>query len=116
MRHYNDHSMQARPSRRRSASLLQTLGRAIHNSCRLALRIGLGLRIPAARIHQHDLHQARQHAADQVRLALEDVSFWLAEIARIDDQRAAADAREQALRDRRDRLSMTTPTSPTETL
>ena len=116
MSHYNDHSMQARPSRRRSASLLQTLGRAIHNSCRLALRIGLGLRIPAARIHQHDLHQARQHAADQVRLALEDVSFWMAEIARIDEQRAAADAHEQALHDRRNGLRLPTPTGPIETL
>lgn len=104
------------PARERRPSLRQTIGNAINRACRLALRLGLGLRLPAARIHQHDLHTARQHAADQVRLAMEDVSFWLAEIARIDDQRSAADAREQALRDRRDRLSMTTPTSPTETL
>lgn len=107
---------QTLPGRERRPSLRQTIGKAIDRACRLALRLGLGLRLPAARIHQHDLHTARQHAADQVRLALEDVSFWLAEIARIDDQRAAADAREQALRDRRDGLSLPTPTSPIETL
>jgi len=116
MSHYNDHSMQARPSRRRGASPLQTLGRAIHNACRLALRIGLGLRIPAARIHQHDLHQARQHAADQVRLSLEDVSYWMSEIHRIDAKRAEADASEQSLHDRRNSLRLPTPTRPIETL
>ena len=107
---------QALSGRERGTPLLQTVGRAINRACRLALRIGLGLRIPAARIHQHDLHTARQNAADQVRLALEDVSFWMAEIARIDEQRAAADAREQALHDRRNGLRLPAPTGPIETL
>ena len=95
---------------------MQTLGRAIHNACRLALRVGLGLRIPAARIHQHDLQQARQHAADQVRLSLEDVSYWMSEIHRIDAKRAEADASEQSLHDRRNGLRLPTPTGPIETL
>ncbi len=107
---------QALPGRERGTPILQTVGQAINHACRLALRFGLGLRIPAARIHQHDLHTARQHAADQVRLALEDVSFWMAEITRIDKQRAAADAREQALHDRRNGLRLPTPTGPIETL
>ena len=104
------------PARERRPSLRQTIGNAINRACRLALRLGLGLRLPAARIHQHDLHTARQHAADQVRLALEDVRFWMAEIARIDEQREAADAREQALHDRRNGLRLPTPTGPIETL
>ncbi len=107
---------QATPGRERGTPILQTLGRAINHACRLALRFGLGLRIPAARIHQHDLHTARQHAADQVSLALEDVSFWMAEIARIDEQREAADAREQALHDRRNGLRPPAPTDPIQTL
>jgi len=104
------------PQREPRQPLRQTIGQAIQRACRAALRLGLGLRIPAARIHQYDLQAARDHAAAQVRLALEDCSFWMGELASLDEKRAAADAREQALRDRRDRLSMTTPTSPTETL
>ena len=90
--------------------LRQTLGKAIHRACRAALRLGLGLRIPASRIHQYDLQAARDHAAAQVRLALEDCSYWMGELHSLDEKRVAADHAAQALHDRRDSLSIPTPT------
>ena len=102
------------PPREPRQPLRQTIGQAIQRAFRAALRVGLGLRIPAARIHQYDLQAARDHAAAQVRLALDDCSFWMGELASLDEKRAAADRAAQALHDRRDSLRLPTPTRPIE--
>lgn len=100
------------PERQPRQPLRQTIGKAIQSACRAALRLGLGLRIPASRIHQYDLQAARDHAAAQVRLALEDCSYWMGELHSLDEKRVAADQAAQALHDRRDSLSIPTPTLP----
>ena len=98
------------PERQPRSTLRQTIGQAIQRACRAALRLGLGLRIPASRIHQYDLQAARDHAAAQIRLALDDCSYWMGELHSLDEKRAAADRAAQALHDLRDSLSIPTPT------
>ncbi len=98
------------PEREPRQPLRQIIGHAIQRACRAALR--LGLRIHASRIHQYDLQAARDHAAAQVRLALEDCSYWMGELHSLDEKRKAADRAAQALHDRRDSLSIPTPTRP----
>ena len=78
------------PEREPRQPLRQTIGQAIQRACRAALRLGLG----------------------QVRLALEDCSYWMGELHSLDEQRAAVGRAAQALHDRRDSLSIPTPTRP----
>ena len=100
------------PEREPRQPLRQTIGHAIQRACRAALRLCLGLRIPASRIHQYDLQAPRAHAPAQVLLALEDCSYWMGELHSLDEKRKAADRAAQALHDRRDSLSIPTPTRP----
>jgi len=88
------------------------IGTAISSACRLALRLGLGLRIPAAKIRQHDLHKSREFAASKVRDAMDGSVYWMREVHRLDAAIAAAHADLERLHDKRRGIAIAAPTRP----
>jgi hypothetical protein len=88
------------------------IGTAITTACRLALRAGLGLRLPAAHIRQHDLIKNREYAAAKVREAMDDTAYWMDELHRLDDAIDAAGADLAQMHQQRKGLSVPSPTSP----
>lgn len=88
------------------------IGTAITQACRLALRIGLGLRLPAAKIRQHDLCKAREFAANKVRTAMDESVCWMREVHRLDAAIAAANADIDRLHEKRRDISIPAPTLP----
>lgn len=88
------------------------IGTAIISACRLVLRAGLGLRLPAAKIRQHDLIKNRDYAAAKVREAMDDTAYWMDELHRLDDAIDAAGADLAQMHQQRKGLSVPSPTSP----
>lgn len=85
---------------------------AIHNACRLALRFGLGLRLPAARIRQSDLIKTREFAAAKVRESLDETAYWMNELNRLDAAIDAAAEDLERIHQKRQGLSVPSPTFP----
>ena len=90
----------------------RVIGSAITKACRLALRFGLGLRLPAARIRQHDLCKCRQFAAGKVRDAMDSSVYWMREVHRLDAAIAAANPDLERLHEKRRGFSIASPTMP----
>ncbi len=88
------------------------IGTAITQACRLALRFGLGLRLPAARIRQHDLCKSREYAASKVRDAMDASVYWMREVHRLDAAIATANADFERLQATHRGLSIASPTRP----
>lgn len=92
------------------------IGNAINTACRHALRAGLGLRLPAARIRQHDLEDERARVVQQIREALEETNHLIGELNRIDNEIAAQRADTARLQDKLGRLRVPAPTKAMEDL
>lgn len=88
------------------------IGTAITQACRLALRFGLGLRLPAARIRQHDLYKSRELAAAKVRNAMDASVYWMREVHRLDSAIVAANADLERLQATHRGISIASPTRP----
>jgi hypothetical protein len=88
------------------------IGTAITQAWRLAMRLGLGLRLPAAKIRQHDLCKCREFAAGKVRDAMDASVYWMREVHRLDAAIAAANADLDRLHATARGISIASPTRP----
>lgn len=88
------------------------MGSAIITVCRLAMRIGLGLRMPAARIRIHDQHNYRDNAEEQFRISIRLAMYWADEIARYEAEIANSEEILRAMEAQRHSLSIQAPSSP----
>lgn len=85
---------------------------AIDAVFRRALRIGFGLRVPAARIRQHDLWQARNQVCQLIQESVQQTSALMNELAILDREIVEQHAATTRLEKTRDGLRMPSPTQP----
>lgn len=92
------------------------IGEAIDTVCRRAARAMLDLRLPAARIRQHDLYEEREKVANQIRALVEETNHLVGELTHIEKEIADQRVIMALMQERSDRLRTPAPTQPMEDL
>ncbi len=88
------------------------IANAIDAASRMALRVGLGLRMPAAQIRINDLRKARDNAEQRADMAALETHYWITEEQRLSACIEDASDAFDDLHTRRMRLSVPAPTRP----
>lgn len=82
---------------RLTATIACFIGDRIDHLCKLILFAIFGLRLPAARIREHDLENNREFVEAQLLESIGDVRYWMNELARCDASLASAKTDSAAL-------------------
>lgn len=86
--------------------------KAIDTVFRFGIRAGLGLRIPASRIRQHDIWTIRNEVCERIRESVQTTSALMNELALLDKEIVEQHAATTRLEKTRDGLRMPSPTQP----
>lgn len=89
---------------RLTTALACFVGDRIDRACKFLLFVVLGLRLPAARIREHDLATNREFIEAQLLESIGDVRHWMNELADCDDTLEHATRHSQGLVERREAL------------